>query len=131
MPVVTAGWSRVGPGPCGEAVRHGRISEPDRRPLTNHVPSSPGFLWRDHRNEGMGQPDQPYKWRAVREHPTVRPNRDEPAITALGDVAEIRGRCLLTEALFEKVEVLGVQSVTIHPTPEVDAHGWSVRGRPS
>jgi hypothetical protein len=31
----------------------------------------------------------------------------------------------LTEALFEKVEVLGVQSVTIHPTPEADAHGWS------
>jgi len=35
------------------------------------------------------------------------------------------GRRLLTEALFEKVEVLGVQSVTIHPTPEADAHGWS------
>lgn len=31
----------------------------------------------------------------------------------------------MTEALFEKVEVLGVQSVTIHPTPEADAHGWS------
>jgi hypothetical protein len=24
-----------------------------------------------------------------------------------------------------KVEVLGVKSVTIHPTPEADAHGWS------
>lgn len=31
----------------------------------------------------------------------------------------------MTEALFEKVEVLAVQSVTIHPTPEADAHGWS------
>ena len=31
----------------------------------------------------------------------------------------------MTEELFEKVEVLGVQSVTIHPTPEADAHGWS------
>ena len=28
-------------------------------------------------------------------------------------------------ALFEKLEVLGVQSVMIHPTPEADAHGWS------
>ena len=35
------------------------------------------------------------------------------------------GRRLLAEALFEKVEVLGAQSVTIHPTPEADAHGWS------
>ena len=35
------------------------------------------------------------------------------------------GRRLLTEALFEKVEVLGVKSATIHPTPEADAHGWS------
>lgn len=38
----------------------------------------------------MGQTDQPYEWRVVLEHPTVRPNRDEPAITAVGDVAEIR-----------------------------------------
>lgn len=29
------------------------------------------------------------------------------------------------EVIFEKVEVLGVQPVTIHPTPEADAHGWS------
>ena len=27
--------------------------------------------------------------------------------------------------MFEKVDVLGVKSVTIHPTPEADAHGWS------
>jgi hypothetical protein len=26
---------------------------------------------------------------------------------------------------FDRVEVLGVESVTIHPTPEADAHGWS------
>ena len=39
--------------------------------------------------------------------------------------ADDSGRRLLTEALFEKVEVLEVQSVTIHPTPEADAHGWS------
>jgi hypothetical protein len=48
--------------------------------------------------------------------------RDLPALWA---AAEDSGRRLLTEALFEKVEVLGVQSVTIHPTPEADAHGWS------
>jgi hypothetical protein len=48
--------------------------------------------------------------------------RDLPALWAAADDS---GRRLLTEALFEKVEVLGVQSVTIHPTPEADAHGWS------
>jgi hypothetical protein len=30
-------------------------------------------------------------------------------------------RRLLKEALYETVEVLGVKSVTIHPTPEADA----------
>jgi len=48
--------------------------------------------------------------------------QDLPALWASADDS---GRRLLTEALFEKVEVLGVQSVTIHPTPEADAHGWS------
>jgi hypothetical protein len=48
--------------------------------------------------------------------------RDLPALWKAGDDS---GRRLLTEALFEKVEVLGVQSVTMHPTPEADAHGWS------
>ena len=47
---------------------------------------------------------------------------DLPALWAAADDS---GRRLLTEAIFEKVEVLGVQSVTIHPTPEADAHGWS------
>jgi len=48
--------------------------------------------------------------------------RDLPA---LWTAADDTGRRLLTEAIFEKVEVLGVQSVTIHPTAEADAHGWS------
>ena len=48
--------------------------------------------------------------------------RDLPALWAAADDS---GRRLLTEALFEKVEVLGVKSVAIHPTPEADAHGWS------
>ena len=48
--------------------------------------------------------------------------RDLPALWAAADDS---GRRLLTEAIFEKVEVLGVQSVTIHPTPEAGAHGWS------
>jgi hypothetical protein len=48
--------------------------------------------------------------------------QDLPALWAAADDS---GRRLLTEALFEKVEVLGVKSVTIHPTPEADAHGWS------
>ena len=47
---------------------------------------------------------------------------DLPALWAAADDS---GRRLLTEAIFEKVEVLGIQSVTIHPTPEADAHGWS------
>jgi hypothetical protein len=48
-----------------------------------------------------------------------------PDLPALREAADDSGRRLLTEAIFEKVEVLGVQSVTIHPTPEADAHGWS------
>jgi hypothetical protein len=48
--------------------------------------------------------------------------RDLPALWSAADDS---GRRLLTEALFEKVEVLGVKSVTIYPTPEADAHGWS------
>ncbi len=48
--------------------------------------------------------------------------RDLPALWVAGDDS---GRRLLTEALFEKVEVLGVKSATIYPTPEAEAHGWS------
>jgi len=46
-------------------------------------------------------------------------------LPALWTATDDSGRRLLTEALFEKVEVLGVKSVTIHPTPEADAHEWS------
>lgn len=46
-------------------------------------------------------------------------------LRALWAGADDSGRRLLTEAIFEKVGVLGVQSVSIHPTPEADAHGWS------
>ena len=48
--------------------------------------------------------------------------RDPPSLWAAADDS---GRRLLTEALFKKVEVLGVESVTIYPTPEADARGWS------
>lgn len=60
--------------------------------------------------------------RAVEPSEALRWLRDLPA---LWEAADDSGRRLLTEAIFEKVEVLGVQSVTIHPTPEADAHGWS------
>ena len=40
------------------------------------------------------------------------------------------GRHLPIEALFEKVEVPGVQSVTIHPTPGAEALMWSEAFRP-
>jgi DNA invertase Pin-like site-specific DNA recombinase len=53
---------------------------------------------------------------------TVAWLRDLPALWAAADDWVRR---LLTEALFEKVEVLGVKSVITHPTPEADAHGWS------
>ena len=46
-------------------------------------------------------------------------------LPALWVSADDSGRRLLTEAIFEKVEVLGVQSVSVHPTAEADAHGWS------
>lgn len=46
-------------------------------------------------------------------------------LPALWKAADDSGRRLLTEAIFEKIEVLGVQSVTIHPTPKADARGWS------
>jgi hypothetical protein len=35
------------------------------------------------------------------------------------------GGVSLTEAIMETIEVLGIQSVKIHPTPLADAHGWS------
>ena len=47
-------------------------------------------------------------------------------LPVLWHAADDSGRRMLTEAIFEKVEVLGVQSMRIHPTPEADAHGWSV-----
>jgi len=46
--------------------------------------------------------------------------RDLPALWTSADDS---GRRLLTETPFEKVKALAVQSVTIHPTPEADAHG--------
>ncbi len=48
-----------------------------------------------------------------------------PAHPKKAAITSTWGRRLQTEAILEKVEVLGVQSVTIHPTPEADAHGWS------
>ena len=47
--------------------------------------------------------------------PAVAWLQDLPTLWASADDS---GRRLLTEAIFEKVEVLGVQSATIHPTPE-------------
>ncbi len=55
----------------------------------------------------------------------ARPSPGSTIFLALWAAADDSGRRLLTEAFFETVEVLGVQSVTIHPTPEADAHGWS------
>jgi hypothetical protein len=51
--------------------------------------------------------------------------RDDEVGTGREVAADDSGRRLLTEAIFEKIEVLGVQSATIHPTPEADTHGWS------
>jgi hypothetical protein len=45
--------------------------------------------------------------------------QDLPVLWVSADDSERR---LLTEAILEKVEVLAVQSVTIHPTPEADAY---------
>jgi hypothetical protein len=67
------------------------LSELRRRMATKPQPIVSGFLWLDARNEGMGQPALPHKWRVVLEHQMVRPNLDEPAIIAVGDVTEIRG----------------------------------------
>jgi len=48
--------------------------------------------------------------------------RDLPA---LWEAADDSGRRLLTEAIFERSRSWESQSMTIHPTPEADAHGWS------
>ena len=48
--------------------------------------------------------------------------RDLPA---LWHAAEPSGRRLLAEAVFERIDVLGIGIAEITPTPEADAHGWS------
>jgi hypothetical protein len=48
--------------------------------------------------------------------------RNLPALYAAADDS---GRRLLNEAVFERIDVLGVNVITIHPTAEADAHGWS------
>ena len=46
-------------------------------------------------------------------------------LPALWQAAEPSGRRLLVEAVFERIDVLGISSVEITPTPEADACGWS------
>ncbi len=62
------------------------------RMATKQLPIESGFVWLDRRNERMGRQDLPHKWRVVLDDPTVRPDLDEPAIVAVGDVTEIRQR---------------------------------------
>ncbi len=66
------------------------LGELRRRMATRRLPVEPGFLWLDPRDEGLGQRDLPYKWRVLLDAPTVRPNRDEPAVIAAGDVTGTR-----------------------------------------
>jgi hypothetical protein len=49
-----------------------------------------GFLWLDPHDQGLSQSALPHKWRVVLDYPTVRPDPDEPAIVAVGDLTEIR-----------------------------------------
>jgi hypothetical protein len=53
-------------------------------------PVESGFLWLDPRSEQMRQSDLPFRWQAVFDYPTVRPNLREPVVIAAGDVARIR-----------------------------------------
>lgn len=48
--------------------------------------------------------------------------RDLPSVWTAADDS---GRRLLTEALFEKVDVVGGKAVTIHPAPEAETQGVS------
>jgi hypothetical protein len=43
----------------------------------------------------------------------------------LWEQADGSGRKLLAEAMFERVDVLGVQKVRIHPTPTAVRYGWA------
>jgi DNA invertase Pin-like site-specific DNA recombinase len=46
-------------------------------------------------------------------------------LPALWRAAEPSGRRLLAEAVFERIDVLGISAAEITPTPEADARGWS------
>ena len=68
----------------------GRLIELRQRMAKRELAVEPGFLWLDRTSETKGQAELPHKWRVVLDNATVRPNLDEPAIIAAGDVSEIR-----------------------------------------
>lgn len=84
------------------------------RMATRLQPIESAFLWLDPRDERLGPLDLPHKWRVLLEHPTIRPDLDEPAIVAVGDVTEIRpGR----NRPLSGVAVLGTRELVIATEP--------------
>jgi hypothetical protein len=56
-------------------------------------PTADGFLWLDHHGQSRARSELPVKWRYVLSSPAVLADPQEPAIVAVGDVAETqRGR---------------------------------------
>ena len=90
------------------------LCEVRNRMATRCRPVEAGFLWLDPRNVPMCPPDLPHKWRIVLGDPTIRPNRDEPAVIAVGDVAAI---CTGRHRPSAGIAVLGSRELVIATEP--------------
>ena len=108
---------------CDLVVRYGTVSQEAleenlsvlrRRMATGPLPVEPGFVWPTAKGAGMGQADLPFKWRLLLGNPRVRPDRDEPVVVAVGEVAEIRPR---DRRLPSGVAVLGPRELVIATEP--------------
>jgi hypothetical protein len=92
---------------------------------TKELPIESSFLWLDPGNRRLAQSELPHKWRVVLEYPTVRPNLEEPASIAVGDVSEIRrGRTRPASG----VAILGSRELVIanEPTEYLDPARYGV-----
>lgn len=114
-----------------------------RRTATKVLPSESGFLWLDSHNRELPQSALPHKWRVVLDFPTVRPDPDEHAMIAVGDLAEIsRGRRRQPSGLAvlgsrelvianEPSEYLGADRYGVDllavPRERLDSLGWDGR----
>ncbi len=116
------------------AIRYSTVSRDDlvpnvcrlrRRMATTAMASESGFLWLDPLDQGLPQSALPHKWRVVLDYPTVRPDPDEPAAVAVGNLTAVRrGRTRRPSGL----AVLGSRELVIanEPSEYLDADRYGV-----